>query len=302
MEARMKRASDCFSTYHPVLNFSFFGFVILTTIFVLHPALLAFSFAAGMAYSIYLNGKKAVKFNLLLLLPLMLIAAVINPAFNHEGVTILIYVRDNPITLESIYYGVASAVMLGAVILWFSCYNAVMTSDKFVYLFGRLIPALSLIFSMVLRFVPKYKYQIKKVADAQRCIGKDISSGNVFARAGSGIMILSVMTTWALENSIETADSMKSRGYGLRGRTAYSNYRFDGRDRLLLLILIALLLAVLYAMASGLISVQYFPAFQMNETGAFSVPLYCIYGVLCFLPLILDIKEDAAWRYLRSRV
>jgi energy-coupling factor transport system permease protein len=46
--------------------------------------------------------------------------------------------------------------MLAAVISWFSCYNAVMTSDKFVYLFGRVIPALSLILSMTLRFVPKF--------------------------------------------------------------------------------------------------------------------------------------------------
>jgi energy-coupling factor transport system permease protein len=31
--------------------------------------------------------------------------------------------------------------MLISVITWFNCYSAVMTSDKFVYLFGRIIPA-----------------------------------------------------------------------------------------------------------------------------------------------------------------
>ena len=33
-----------------------------------------------------------------------------------------------------------------------------------------------------------------------------------------------------LENAIDTSDSMKSRGYGLTGRTAYSNSVFDKRD------------------------------------------------------------------------
>ena len=42
---------------------------------------------------------------------------------------------------------------------------------------------------------------------------------------------LSVTVTWALENAVVTADSMKSRGYGLPGRTAFARQRFDGRDR-----------------------------------------------------------------------
>ncbi|MEF9987729.1 MAG: energy-coupling factor transporter transmembrane protein EcfT, partial [Christensenella sp.] len=70
---------DTFSAYHPSINFIYFTFVILVTMFLWNPVLLAISFAAGMVYSIYLNGKKAIKFNLLALLPMMLIAALINP-------------------------------------------------------------------------------------------------------------------------------------------------------------------------------------------------------------------------------
>ena len=106
-----------------------------------------------------------------------------------------------------------------------------MTSDKFVYLFGRVIPALSLVLSMTLRFVPKFKAQIQVVSEAQRCVGRDVSNGSVLQRLRNGITILSIMVTWALENAIETADSMKSRGYGLPGRTAFSIYRFDSRDK-----------------------------------------------------------------------
>jgi energy-coupling factor transport system permease protein len=236
------------------------------------------------------------------LLPLMIVAAVINPAFNHEGVTILTYVRLNPITLESILYGLAAAVMIGAVILWFSCYNAMMTSDKFLYLFGRIIPALSLIISMALRFIPHYKAQIGKIADAQRGIGRDVSSGNVIARIKSGIAILSIMVTWALENAIETADSMKSRGYGLKGRTAYSNFCFDMRDRILIIVLSLSFGITLASILMRVTSILYFPAFVINKTTGFSFAAYAAYLILCMLPLILDVREELIWRSLRRKI
>ena len=86
----------------------------------------------------------------------MITSAFINTAFNHEGITVLYYLPDgNPLTFESVVYGFASSVMLINVIVWFSCYSSVMTSDKFIYLFGKIIPSLSLIFSMTLSFIPK---------------------------------------------------------------------------------------------------------------------------------------------------
>ena len=127
------------------------------------------------------------------MLPMMVVAALVNPAFNHEGATILTYLPSgNPLTLESILYGAAAAAMLAAVVTWFSCYTAVMTSDKFVYLFGRVIPALSLVLSMTLRFVPKFQAQLQVVSEAQRCIGRDVSNGGVLRRLRNAITILSI--------------------------------------------------------------------------------------------------------------
>ena len=203
---------DAFSSYHPVINFMYFALVLVFSMFFMHPVSLLISLAGAIAYHLYLNGRKALRFQLLFLLPMALMAALINPAFNHEGATLLAYLPSgNPLTLESIAYGFAAAAMLAAVVLWFSCYTAVMTSDKFVYLFGRVIPALSLVLSMTLRFVPKFKAQIQVVSEAQRCVGRDVSNGSVLQRLRNGITILSIMVTWALENAIETADSMKSR-------------------------------------------------------------------------------------------
>jgi energy-coupling factor transport system permease protein len=294
---------DTFSSYHPFINFLYFGLVLAFSMIFMHPACLSISLVCALTYSIYLNGRKAARFQLLCMLPLFLFAALLNPAFNHEGATILDYLPGgNPLTLESIVYGVAAAAMLAAVLAWFSCYNAVMTSDKFVYLFGRIIPAMSLILSMTLRFVPKFKAQIKVVSDAQKCVGRDVSNGGVLRRARNGMTILSILITWVLENAIETADSMKSRGYGLRGRTAFSIYRFDKRDRAALIFLLACGAYIAAGAALGGLAWRYFPTIKGTASGIHFLSVATAYFALCIMPVAIDFWEDRRWKALQSGV
>lgn len=290
---------DAFSGYHPIINFLYFGFVLLFTMFFMHPACLAVSLVSALTYSIYLRGRKALRFSLTFMLPMMLLAALMNPAFNHEGATILTYLpTGNPLTLESITYGIAAAVMLAAVVIWFTCYNEVMTSDKFVYLFGRIIPALSLVLSMTLRFVPKFTLQIKVVSDAQRCIGRDVSEGSIIQRVKNGLTILSIMVTWSLENAIETADSMKSRGYGLPGRSAFSIYRFDSRDKTALIWLLFCGGYILSGWLVGGVYWRYYPAMRGVPIGPFPISFMVAYLALCLTPIILNMREDLIWAQL----
>ncbi len=293
---------DTFSGLHPVINFLFFGLVLAITMCIQHPVERVISLAAAASYDIYLNGRRAVRFSLLFMLPMMVFAAAVNPAFSHEGVTVLTYLPSgNPLTLESVLYGVSSAVMLAAVVLWFACYSTVMTSDKFVYLFGRVIPALSLVLSMTLRFVPKFRDQIRVVGEAQRCIGRDPSTGGVFQRAKKGVTILSIMVTWALENAIETADSMKGRGYGLPGRSAFSIYRFDPRDKETLAWVCLSGFTVLCAWAAGGYYWRYYPSLKGVISGCPGVMFHLMFLALCFTPLAMDVYSDVNWKRLYAR-
>ena len=174
---------DAFSGYHPLVNFLYFALVLVFAMFFTHPASQIISLLSALAYAAQLNGRRATGKSLLWLLPMMLTAAIVNPAFNHAGATILTYLpTGNPLTLESILFGISAAMMLGAVMVWFQCCTEVMTSDKFIYLFGRIVPALSLVLSMTLRFVPKFKHQLQVVTEAQRCLGRDVSEGTVWQR------------------------------------------------------------------------------------------------------------------------
>jgi energy-coupling factor transport system permease protein len=290
---------DTFSGCHPIVNFTYFALVIAFAMIFMHPVCLASSLFCAFAYSIYLEGRKAVRSGLVYMLPMLVFAALINPAFNHEGGTILAYLPGgNPLTLESIVYGAAAAAALVTVITWFTCFNAVITSDKFVYLFGRVIPALSLILSMTLRLAPRFKTQIKVVSNAQKCVGRDVSNGSVLRRARHGIKILSIMVTWALENAIETADSMKSRGYGLPGRTAFSIYRFDRRDAGTLAFLLLCGAYIAVGSAAGGLYFRYFPTVKGLWGGVYTVSIFLAYFALGAAPLILNLREDHKWRSL----
>lgn len=293
---------DAFSGYHPGVNFLYFGFVFGFSMVFMHPVCLLISLTCALIYSIELKGNKAIRFNFLFLLPIMVITAFINPVFNHEGATIITYLpTGNPLTLESILYGLAASTMLGTIFTWFTCYNEIMTSDKFVYIFGRIIPSLSLILSMALRFVPKFKVQIEVVSEAQRSIGRDVSSGGVFERIGHGITILSIMITWALENSIETADSMKSRGYGLPGRTAFSIYRFDKRDKKAMLAISLLGGYILLGGFMGGLKWRYFPTMKGEIFSFFSLSLWIAYLILYLVPIIVNRQEERQWKAIRLK-
>ncbi len=293
------RNRDTFSSFHPLVNFLYFLLVLLFGMCFMHPVCLVISLGSATAYNLYLKGRKGLRFSLRFLLPMMILAAVLNPAFNHEGVTILTYTPNgNPVTLESLIYGAASAFMLAGVVQWFSCYNEVMTADKFVYLFGRVIPALSLVLSMTLRFVPRFTAQLKTVRTAQRCIGRDVSDGGLLQRVKHGVTILSILVTWSLENAIETADSMKSRGYGLPGRTAFSIYRFDSRDKYALLWLGFCLWFILFGWIGGGLNFRYYPSLKGIPLTPFTLGFFLVYLALCLTPLILNGREDVKWKRL----
>lgn len=294
---------DCFGGYHPIVNFLYFAIVIGFSMFFMHPVCLFISLISAVCYYVKLNGKKSVGFLVKYALPIMLLTAIINPAFNHEGQTIICYLlTGNPLTLESIIYGIAAAMMLVSVLIWFGCYTAVMTSDKFIYLFGRIIPALSLVLSMALRFVPKFKSQFESVKQAQASMGRDISNGSLLSRIRNALTCFSIMVTWSLENAIETADSMKSRGYGLKGRTAFSIYTLTERDKAAIAWLVFCGFYIFSGSLSGGLTWRYFPSVRGALAEPLTVSFEIVYLMLCLTPVIIDEKEERAWKSLQSKI
>ncbi len=294
---------DSFSKLHPINNMLFFVFAITFSMFINHPVCIAISLITAGLTAVYLNGKQALLFSLRFLLPLIILTAVINPVFNHRGATIIEYLPwGNPLTLESVTYGLTAAVLLSSAALWFSCFHKVMTSDKFVYLFGRVIPSLSLVLSMALRFVPRFNAQLKLVRKAQKAIGRDMSDGTILLRIKNGVKILSLMITWSLENAIDTSDSMKSRGYGLKGRTSFSIFKFTKKDACVLIAMLTEAAVIIVLLFLGFAKFRYFPTIKGSMFGAGTIVFYAVYSLFLLIPLIINIGEGVKWKRLKSAI
>lgn len=287
---------DGFSKLHPVVTFTYFVAVILFSLLLLNPILQGISLLSSLLCFLLYKGRESLKSAMAFILPLFILAVILNPLFNHRGVTVLAYLpTKNPVTLESIYYGVSAGVMIITVLFWFMSYNEVITSEKFIYLFGRKIPALSLVLSMALSFGPRFKEQFLKIKDSQTMLGKDDKSLKILS------LSLKSMVTWALENGIDTADSMRSRGYGLKRRSHYSIYTFDQRNLMILAFLTAGSFLMIAGSIFGITNFQYYPIMSKVMFEKKHLVLYTLYLFLCLTPLMVKLREDYQWKYSRQK-
>lgn len=294
---------DTFCRCHPAVSFIYFAFVIGFTVTFRHPVCQTASLVSAALYAAECEGRSGALFSLKYALPVILLTAIINPAFNHEGVTVLCYLPlGNPLTAESIFYGISSGVMFASVLLWFLNFNRVFTTDKTVYLFGRILPSLSLLISMTVRFVPRFRKQLDDVRESQKGFGVDTENGSPLTRMKNALRVFSVVVTWSLENSVETADSMKSRGFGLRGRTSFSVFTFTRRDRELLFIIAFLGLLVLCGAVSGAVYFRFYPSVRISAFSPINVIIQASYFLLCLVPVIMNRKERAEWNAVHSKM
>lgn len=318
--------TDEFSRYHPVVNLIFYLLVLGTTMFQMSVGLVFISLFSAVVYYFMLKKTEGLKY-CTVVVGIIIVSAIINPLFSHKGGTLLFYLfTGNPVTLESIIYGLISAIIIGAMLLWFSTFNQVMGVERILGSIGKVLPNVSLLITMIMRFIPQYTRHQRKVSMVnkvnKRNYGEKINLLNrektekenviearkkqknkngidkIIDSIKEGSRTFSITTTWALENSIYTADSMKARGFGTGRRTNYSNYKFQKRDYLLMGWLVILWLVVVFSLEREKVYTYYYPFIQVKN----NVVVYLIYGLLCLTPVLINVKEEIRWLILKSRI
>ena len=286
---------DAFSACHPAVNFLFFLGAIGFGATFQHPAYCAAGCVCAGCYYLLLHGRRGFKM-LGGMVGVFLLLSLVNPLVNHSGKTVLFTYFGKKYTLEALYYGMALGAIMVVMLLWFGCYSAVLTSDKFTALFGNVIPALSLLLVMVLQMIPALTRKAHQILLARRAIGKGISqTGKLPDKIKDGATVLSALTDWALEGSLVTADSMRSRGYGTGKHTHFQLYRMTRRDWVLLALILGLEAAVIMA---GGTSASFTPRLKISPL-SWGFPLYCC---LLLIPTILHLKETIVWRCSRWKI
>lgn len=289
-----------YSKLHPAVVFLYLCLTCAIVLFCMDPVLIVLAILGA----VFTSFSYSVSFDrrfIWVLMGLAGLCALGNPVFVRNGKTVLFLVNDHPVTLEAILYGLVSGGMIAAVLCYSRLFSCYMTADRIHTLFGVFSPRLALFFSMTIRFIPRLQEKARSVRLAQRSIGR-IREGGMVESIRSGARVFSVMTGWALENGIVTADSMTSRGYGTGRRSSYSLYRFRLRDLSLLIIILVLSAVPICGIAAGWIGYRWYPSIETAAWSLHSASSYIAYGVLSILPTLLRLWEVLTWRRLQSAI
>lgn len=288
-----------FEACHPAVNLLYFAAVITGMIAFRHSVFLGISFFCAFAYSVKRNKWKAVIFDLVLI-PLAGAYALYYSTYHHFGMTELgINFVGNRLTLESMVYGLVLGFVIAGVMVWLSCVYSVFTTDKVVYLFGTVSPRLSLFLAILLRMVPRIKKEARRINMARRGIGRGAGQGNPWQRLVNCVKIFSMLISWTIGALKLASDSMRSRGSILRGRTAFSIYRFDNRDRAYVIGLFACLTVTAMGYLLRQTRMIYDPRLLWTPITVMSYVFYLGYAVFCLMPMGLELWTE--WRFKKAR-
>lgn len=292
-----------FILMHPVVTASYYAIVIGILMFSNSPLFLISAIAMGMCYDMLLKGRRSLRNNLFIILFMSFLTVLINALFTHNGSTVLFYLGNNRVTLEAACYGLAMALMLSGVVIWFSSFNVVMTSEKLIYIFGRFAPVLGLTLSMIFRFVPLLRTRFELIGEGQKALYAGDEKGFIGKIRQFGKEV-SILVSWSLESSIESADSMAARGYGLKGRTSYNLFKIRTADIITLLLSMLLGGVTITSYAAGVNKLYYYPVIRVVESSPKWLELagYVSFIALLAMPLAIDLIGELRWKKSRSTI
>ncbi len=293
------------NSFHPIATLIYYAGIIGLSMFSDSPVFLVISLIAAVIYEFYLQtvdegiyfAGRTLRSVLLMLLIIFLFSSIINGLFTHNGATVLFYIGPNRITKEAFIYGMVMSLMISSVIVWFISFGRIMTSDKLIHVFGGLAPVLGLTISMIFRFIPLLRRRYKEIRMGQASLGRGNIKGPI-NKIRQFTKEISILLSWSLEASIESADSMTARGYGLPGRTSYRIFTFEKRDGVLIALVIILTSFVGLTFFLGAGRVYYYPEFRFadSEYGYLFGPAIMAFILLAFMPFAIDLIGEYRWR------
>ena len=218
-----------FERCHPAVNLIYFTAVIGGTVCFRHPVYLAISLCSAFLYSVKRKGRRAVAFGLCLV-PLVVALGLFTAAIIILVTNLRQNFIGNQITLESLVYGLALGCTLAGVAMWMSCVYAVFSADKVVYLLGESAPDCPCFYPCFFVWYRKCGCRPGKSTWHSRAL----AGGSVRGTYCEG----SQMAFGSFPYSSPDGGGPGCRirihaepGQWTKGRTAFSIYRFDNRDR-----------------------------------------------------------------------
>lgn len=267
--------------------------VSVVTVLRVHPVVSVLSVLLGVL-SLFLYGLKSELHALIrFCLPIGFLLILFNLVFNRNGVTALFYLGDSAVTLEALVYALLSALSFTGAVLWFSFFCALLDADRIYDLFAGLSKGLAVIFSLSMALVPKTLAKYSAMCSAEAEMG---DKQKRFTRL---ILRLSALFSWVLEDSFETAVSMKARGALLSGKRQKSHRPISAGDVLACLLGAGGLAAALF---SAPLKITVYPRLRMEAYFASDAVWYLPILLLYLIPCIWKLWEVLKWKSVARNI
>jgi energy-coupling factor transport system permease protein len=288
-----------FRSFHPIILLLYYLFAMAALMLYQHPMFLALATVAILLMNFMLDGGLELRKWRAMILIMAVLTLVLTPFFNQRGNHLLFYLFEKQVYLEAIWQGLMISLTLVCILTLFLTFNLVITPDKFVFLFSKIMPQWALLTMLSLRFVPLLRKRLLEIGDVQSIKGFSLKTGSVKGRAQSGMLFLQTLLTWSLEESIQTADSMTARGYGLGQRSKYQPYYMKKRDWLAFVFLLVSGSLVLFGWWLGDGVLTLLPVLEPVWLSGREWLYWILFFMMIGFPIWTEGKEMVKWKFLR---
>lgn len=296
----MISAGNGFFALHPGLSFSYFIILFLLPMMFHHPLYLAVIFTGIIILNLLLGQVLVLKSHLKWYILMASFIIILNPLFTSRGATIMFYLGNRPFTMEALFHGGLFALSLVSILLVFPAYMRVITPDRFLFLFSSLAPNTAFNITVVLRFIPLLRRRLQEVLFVQQAMGIFSLEKSRRAKAKETMETFNILVTWSLESSLQTAASMRARGYETQKRSSAMVYQINRYDLVFLGLIAASVAAALLGYIWGYGQYQIYPYLEP----ALPVLSWHFLTIMFFLfiPIFLEGREWIQWHFIRSKM
>jgi energy-coupling factor transport system permease protein len=222
---------------------------------------------------------------------LALTAAVLNPLFSHQGLTVIARLGRLPgfgeidVTLEAVIFGAVAALKLLVFTLGLALMGAAVDPDELLRMARRVSFRSALTASLATRMWAVLERDARRLAEAQRCRfdAPDPAGRSGRVRLSRGISLVRAVATGALDRAVDVAATLELRGYAGARRPPSRPRSWSRQDVAFAAGAVALIALAVAARSAGVGGFDPYPTVRL-EAGVGELGLGVALVVVALLP------------------
>jgi len=302
-----EKKDNFFQSLHPITLLSYLFVIVVGTIIVSNPIILAGIMVTVILALIAAQSLSSWMRSLRIYLYMIIMLMIINTLINNMGATVLwsgpiipIFGRLT-ISLETIAFGLVMGLRLLIVFSAFILYNRVMDPDKALSVFSKVFPRSALLVALTTKTIPYMGQQLQRVAEIQQCRGVQYHTGGYVERIKNRLPLIKALLLSSLEDSFNLGESIQARAYGSGPRSSYYTLSFNIRDVLALFFMVASFAVLIWAMIKGWAAMEFYPELGSPLSSSEHLMMICVIVFFLFIPVIMAWGWKK-WHYLRLKI